>query len=205
MRVSITQLLEGMSDMPGFSFGGGAAAGGAPNFGGAPSTPSLNGSASGFFDDPTKLGWAKLLVDLAGGVAGGVAESKMSAAEIAERQREFDKSYGLQAGNAATGAQRQLDASPMRDRVMYKLQQVLGQTPGDFKPHDIFNGGGVAQRGGYDTGKLQAADAAYKPGAGGVNTDVIKKFLASLGYPAPSDATDGSLLPPSRIPKGVTL
>jgi hypothetical protein len=155
---------------------------GAPPVGGAPGTPgSGSGNGAGFFDDPTKLGWAKLGVDLLGGIAGGVNQSRMSAAEIAERQREFDKAFGLQSGAAATSAGHALEAAPLRDRVLYKLQQMLSQTPAQFQPHDIFNGGGVAQQGGYDQGKLQAADTAYQPGAGGVNTDIAKKFLASLG------------------------
>jgi hypothetical protein len=126
----------------------------------------------------------------------------MSAAEIAERQREFDKAFGLQSGGAAISAQHSLETAPMRDRVMAKLQALLSQTPGQFKPHDVFNGGGVAQPGGYDNAKLQAADASYKPGDGGVNTQVIRKFLNSLGYGAPA----GNVAPPRQpAPVGVTL
>lgn len=164
---------------------------------GASSTPSSGGS--GFFDDPNKLGWAKLGVDLLGGIAGGVAGAQSSAAEMAERKREFDKAFGMQSGQAAVAGQRQLDTSPLRDRVMFKLQQMLSQTPSNFKPHDIFNGGGVAQPGGYDTTKLATADAGYKPGAGGVNTDILKKFLASIGYSAPTTPAVG--IPPSRTPQ----
>jgi hypothetical protein len=184
--------------MAGFGYGSGA-----PSLGGAPGTPgSGSGGGTGFFDDPTKLGWAKLGLDLFGGIAGGIQQGKMSAAEIAERQREFDKAFGLQSGQAALGASRSLESAPMRDRVMFKLQQLLAQTPSDYKPHDIFNGGGVAQRGGYDTGKLQAADTAYAPSAGGVNTDIIKKFLDSLGYGAPTGPRIG---PRPTVPQGVTL
>lgn len=154
------------------------------------------------------LGWAQLGTNILGGLAGGVAGSRMSAQEIAERKREFDKAMALRSGQAAVGASNSLDQAPMRDRIMYKLQQIMGQTPSQFKPHDIFSGGGVAQQGGYDTGKLQTSDQAYTPGAGGVNTDILKKFLAAMGYPsgggAPATGPPPPQRMPTRFPQGVT-
>jgi hypothetical protein len=124
-------------------------------------------------------------LDTVGGIFGGIQQGKMSAAEIAERQREFDKAFGLQSGGAAISAQHSLESAPMRDRVMAKLQALLSQTPGQFKPHDVFNGGGVAQQADTTTRNSKPRTRAISPGDGGVNTQVIRKFLASLGYGAP--------------------
>jgi hypothetical protein len=184
---------------------------GDPGAGGSP-TPG-GGTPSSGFDWQSALPYIQTGLQTAGGIAGGIQNAKTDAATLAERKREFDKAFGLQSGGAAISAEHALDSAPLRDRVLYKLQQILGQTPSQFKPHDIFNGGGVPQQGGYDTGKLQAADAAYKPGAGGVNTAMIQKFLASLGYPSPGSGynmtTGAPNLPPprvqTRIPQGMQL
>lgn len=167
-------------------------------------TPGGSPSGSGTFGGGSLLDWAQFGTGLLGGALSGASNAKLNAAQMAERKREFDKAFGLQAGGTAINAQHSLESAPMRDRVMAKLQSVLSQTPGGFKPHDVFNGGGVAQQGGYDNAKLQAADAAYKPGDGGVDPSVIRKFLASIGY-GPS-VTPGAVAPPRQpIPQGVTL
>jgi hypothetical protein len=184
--------------MVGFNGFGDPTFGGSPTPGGPSTSTDGGGSALGsILSNPQTLGYLQLLFGAAGGAAAGAADAKTSAARLAEQQREFDKLYGVSSGQSAVGAGRQLDSAPLRDQTMYKLKQFLSQTPAQFKPHDIFNGGGVAQPGGYDVPKLQAADAAYTPGAGGVNTDILKKFLASIGYGQPST---GGAFPASRIP-----
>lgn len=220
VKSGVRSAVKGAATSYGLASGGSALLNG--GLGGLGASDTIAGGNVGILDklgsflsNPNALGWAKLGIDTVGGVAGGAADAKASEAALKEKQREFDQAYGLQAGDAAVGAQKQLDSAPLRDRVMYQLQNVLGQTPQAFKPHDVFNGGGVPQQGGYDMPKLATANAAYTPGAGGVNTEMIKKFLASLGYPVtpsmPQRGGGAPLVPPKTrfpagaIPAGVTL
>ena len=128
------------------------------------------------------LDWLK-----AGGqVAGGIAQGQQSAAEIAERKREFDAAQRLREMQAGTGLATAQANLPLQDRVRAMLMARIGQSPGAYQPHDLTTaaGAGPAQPGGINLGALQQANAAYQPGQGGTGdqSDLYAQLLKKLGY-----------------------
>lgn len=104
---------------------------------------------------------------------------------LAEKQGEFARSQIVPEGDAAQTAQSRIDSAPVRDRAMAMLSARMGAPQSSFVPHDIFNpsyGSGPAQMGGVDQNQMNAANAAYKPGQGGVTTGVQQALLKKLGY-----------------------
>lgn len=118
---------------------------------------------------------------------GAVQQGKMSKEQLAEMIRQFNAQQQLARGGMAVGAQGQLDAMPMKDRVMYNMMQRLGASPQQFVARDMFNPqNGPAQQGGIDMGAMAQKIGAYTPGAGGQDPGALQKFLAVLGYGAGS-------------------
>lgn len=122
-------------------------------------------------------------------LAGGYLEGK-AAGKIADEDRKWDRekfgrTQGLDEGAAAVGLGRELSMAPMRDQAMFMLQQRMGLSPGAFKPRDMFNESTSAetpQLGGVDLEEWKRRNAGYKPGAGGLNTDIQRLLLQKLGY-----------------------
>lgn len=128
------------------------------------------------------MGGADFVGNLFGG---GESESDKLAKERLREDRLQSR------GATAVGLQRQIDANPMRDRLMFNLMQRLGMSPGQFRPTDLFNGAGPGSigtgpvsPGGVDQDLLAAKRAAYTDGAGGQTTGVAEDFLSRLGYGA---------------------
>ena len=118
-----------------------------------------------------------------GGLFGGRAKDKESKRQAALQGRQLD----MEAGDRAIGVQRGLDMTPIRDRIMFMLQNRLGQSPGQFRPADVFNMGsgvqaGPVQLGGVNLDDLAQQNAGYKPGMGGANSSVAQQVLRKLGY-----------------------
>lgn len=150
---------------------------GTPGGGAAAGAPSGNW-LTGLLKTP---GVAEGLIGLGGSALQGYGQGK-----IAEADRKWETSkFGME---NAPGVQRQIEMSPMRDRAMYMLSQRMGAPMQTFSPRDIFNPGGAGTQGGYDQNALNAANARYKPGAGGVDPSVLQAILKKMGYGQPTQA-----------------
>lgn len=120
-----------------------------------------------------------------GGVLQGIGGGITGQAQAKQQKKQTDNDWKLQSGAEASQLQHEQDSAPLRDRAMYLLQQRLGQTPSQFKPHDIYNqstSSATPQYGGYDQNALAQANQAYQPGMGGVNTAVNQQAIAGIGY-----------------------
>ena len=151
------------------------------NLTGSPTGPA-NSGGGGWLDKP---GMIEGLFGLAGGALSGYGQGQMADKDRAWDKEKFGREMVIPEGEAAMGAQRSMEMSPMRDKALYLLTQRMGMQPQSFVPHDIYNpsyGSGAPQLGGYDQNKLNAQNEAYKPGMGGTNTDIQKMLLQKLGY-----------------------
>jgi hypothetical protein len=124
----------------------------------------------------------------------GNAQSKEAQAQRREQQREFDTSYGLNAETqrrqqtAAELAQanelrRQLDAAPLRDRVLYNMLARAGVSRQPFAARDMYQNQNTAgSTDPFDADALARANSLYRPGMGGVNNSVAQGALGQLGF-----------------------
>lgn len=145
------------------------------------------------------------VIPAAGAVVGGALQGQAAAAinkqNVDLSREQFDRTQGLTEGQTATALQNHQDTAPLRDRAMAMLQNRLGAPVAAFKPHDIFNGGGPQNQGGVNQAGLNAANAQYQPGQGGVNTAVAQQLLDKLGYgPAAKSQQVGGPPPLNRRP-----
>lgn len=135
--------------------------------------------------DPVTLG---LLAGGLGGLGnflGGQQQVGASNADRAERIRQFNAMLQQQKQGSAMSIQGRLDTAPLRDRLLYNMTQRAGMPSRTFKPMDMFNpvqGQTAPQYGGIDQDALGAKMNQYTPGAGGVNTDILKKIQGQMGY-----------------------
>ena len=193
------------------SGGGGSGGGYDPNANtGRVSTATQSGGGSGggsWLDILKSPGVAEAGIGLVGSALSGYGQGKAADADrawdkdkfgqtlgeqkdefgksLAEKQAEFARSQIVPEGDSAQTAQARIDSAPIRDRAMAMLSARMGAPQSSFTPHDIFNpsyGSGPAQMGGVDQNQMNAANAAYQPGQGGVTTDVQKALLKKLGY-----------------------
>lgn len=101
---------------------------------------------------------------------------------------QFNSSDAFNKGKQAIVAQGSLDQAPLRDQAQYMLKARMGAAPAAFNPRDITKGTGAfaaGASGGPDLGAVQRAAASYTPGAGGVNTDVLKEQIDKWRNPTP--------------------
>lgn len=108
-------------------------------------------------------------------------------AEAAQQGSQFDKTYGITANTQAIGAADRLNRAPLADKGQYLA--LNHAAPVAFQPRD-YTRTGMPQQSAPPIGGAQAqlaaneaAQANYKAGAGGVNTDTLKMILSRLGYP----------------------
>lgn len=197
-----------LATMGGSSFAP-AVAGGAGAAGAAGAATGLGGAATGGgmnFTDWLNLG--KTTADTIGTAISGTptqqqidAALKMNAANLQSTQRSQQDAEGQQ----AMGVQSYLNSAPLRDRILYLLQSRLGQSPGAFKPQDMFNPGPNTTNpslGGIDPTAMAAANAAYQPGMGGANTGVAQTYEGILGY-TPNGSGPATYKAPNPQPGGL--
>ncbi len=84
----------------------------------------------------------------------------------------------------ANQLRRQMETNPLRDRVLFGLQNRAGMTPGRFNPKDMFNPNnkGPISQGGIDFSALKQANDQFTPGAGGVNPEILQQMLGKMGF-----------------------
>lgn len=142
---------------------------------------------------------------------GGLLNSgaKMSKQQLAEMKREFDISqqFSQEQGRTQTqmaqtsdlnNMQRQIEMSPLRDKVGYMLNQRMGMVPQQFRPNDMLNpgstgAGNLPQQGGINSEALQGAMQHYqapdfmtnKIGSGGIDPALYHQMMARLGLSGP--------------------
>ena len=148
---------------------------------------------------------AAIIMGILNGLSGGIDAinaEKAGKLGIGESERQFNENLKTNRGQYATNVQRQLDESPLRDQLMYNVQQRVGMPMQRFQPRDMFNPTAAPTgAGGVNMGQLGQKISAYKPGMGGVNTDTLQRYLSALGYgPRPeqqpgNDAKDGFFRP----------
>ena len=88
----------------------------------------------------------------------------------------------------ANQLRRQQETNPLRDRVLFGLQNRAGMTPGRFRANDMFNKLGPGEQvsqGGIDTNALQQANDQFTPGAGGVRPEMLDQMMAKMGFGPP--------------------
>ncbi len=175
---------------------------------------SGDGSSGG--SDGSGVDWGSLLGDVGGFLkdhGADILKTGGSAANayldyiakqqaIAERKREFDAQNQLQQGYQGMTAASQLNRAPLADKGQYLALNAAAPTA--FKPRDYTQGlatlrtpasGGAADQ----LTSNAASNAAYTPGAGGVNTDTLKMILSRIGAApngGPITPVPGANLPP---------
>lgn len=201
---------------PGPGGPGGPVPGGPPSQGGGIGVPdwlkTLLGNAGDALGNAAQ--WAGNNTDLlaiaamaAGGYLQGQSMEKISERETAESKRQFDLSHGLNAGQQANALNRQVETNPMRDQVMFLLQQRMGMPQQSFQARDIFNpstSATVPQSGGIDPTAMANAQASYRPGMGGTNPAVAEALMqrffgqatGGASVPTPTPPAGGGPLPP---------
>ena len=119
-----------------------------------------------------------------------------NANSLAEKKREFDAQNALATqataqneGAQAVTTQNKLNTAPLADNAQALLMAKMGPAaaPTAFQPRDYTQAGGTNNLATPATGGAasqlaanQAASAAYKPGAGGVDTSTLQLLLAKL-------------------------
>ena len=103
-----------------------------------------------------------------------------------EAQQAMDRAkYMDERAGAAANVQDRLNYAPMADRAAALMAARLGVSPEPWQPRDYTRGtmpGRGQARGGIDS-VLQAeraANAAYRPGTGGINTDQLRAMMDRL-------------------------
>lgn len=162
--------------------------------------------------------WAKenpeliaMAAQAAGGYLTGQSLERISERETAEDKRQFDLSHSIGAGGAANALNRQGEMNPMRDKLLFLLQNRIGQSPADFRPNDIFNpaaaGAPPPQQGGINTAALAQQNATYLPGMGGTNPAVGQQlrdtYLNQAGVTPPPTPVPPDPARPAPGPGGV--
>lgn len=137
---------------------------------------------------------------------GGLFKKDWSKQTLAEQAREFNLSqqYAEEQGRSQTqmdqvkalgGVQHQIEGAPLRDKVLYMLNQRAGMVPQNFQPRDMANpwtqGATNPQQGGIDPQALQQAMSRYRapdfngagtPGSGGIDPAMYHQMMSRLGY-----------------------
>lgn len=154
---------------------------------GAETSPGGGGgimdSIGSFLKSPGGAAAISGLGSLAGGIIQGKGQGQVAQADRDWQREQFAKNYAISSGTAAMGAQKSLDAAPLRDKAQYLLQARMGMAPGAFVPRDMFNPSSAPpSMGGIDPNAVQRTADSYKPGAGGVTTGVQQQLLKSIGY-----------------------
>ena len=114
-----------------------------------------------------------------GGAFGGAAQAQATKQQTKLQENQFNRQY-------AERLKQILEMQPIRDKVLYMLNQRAGMTPSAVRPFDMFNstspGPGQASLGGIDLNALKSAAGAYKPGMGGVDPSLENTLLYQMGY-----------------------
>ena len=154
-----------------------SAGGGSPIMGSLRSLGNIGGSGLSIGD----------ILKGVGGAASAYGNYTQNAAQIAERQREFNRTIGDTEGQMAAGVQSRLNTAPLADTAQYLLMSKLGAPPTAFHPRDITQPGGANNLKTPATGGAadqlaanQAASAKYTAGAGGVDTSALQLLLQKL-------------------------
>ncbi len=137
------------------------------------------------------------------------AQLKQRQAEAAQSAGQYGRTTGDSEAQAAVRAQTQLNTAPIADKAQALILARMGVSPGAFKPRDYTQSlSGLAKPntapGAAVATTMQNAASSYKPGQGGVNTDVLKALIAKLtgssGITPPStgpiDPTGTTMKPP---------
>ena len=128
------------------------------------------------------LGWATLGVDALGGALGGASQGKAQQNQLREQRRQFD----LQ---EAEKLRHQLEMAPLRDRIIYQMQQRMGMPASsgglminrDPLANNQFAGFGDSSQEARQSA-LNQSNAAYTPGAGGTTPWFYANLLARMGF-----------------------
>lgn len=156
--------------------------GGNPN---APPQQQQPGSGGGhWYDSVGKFFGKPGAIEGTASVVGGILQGKSEAAQRVMEQKQFERKQGFDENKTALDAERARSGAPLRDQATYLLQQRMGVPNRPFVPHDIYNesyGSGAPQMGGQDPEELRRRAAAYKAGAGGVNTSMYDAFIKRFG------------------------
>lgn len=157
-----------------------------PFYGNTPGTYYYGKQSSGM--GPTDI------LGLGAGIAGGIGnalsnnqqsqldqQKYLTALQLAEQIREYNRSQGLNEANSAIGIQNDMNRAPMRDQLYYALAARMGLPQQSLS----YNGMGstpMPQANVNPAAMYNQKMAQYHPGAGGVKTDVSQQALNSLGY-----------------------
>lgn len=125
----------------------------------------------------------------AGSAVGYYLDYETKQKALAQQKEQFEKQYGLQANTQAADVAGRLNRAPLADKGQYLAMNYTPPMP--FQPRDYTQGldqiRGQAQGGA--AAQLAANNAAatkYAPGAGGVDTSVLKSILSRLNVGGPA-------------------
>lgn len=135
------------------------------------------------------MGAAAAIVPAVAGLAGGIFQGLSSAGQnkqqLAITRQQLRDMESQEAAHVASQSQ----LGGLRDQAVYQLMNNLGQSPQAFNPVNYGAPTNTGQQGvgGYNLGQEAQHAAAYTPGAGGTNTNVLQAILGQLGYSNASD------------------
>lgn len=177
-----------------------------PYYGNSPGTSYYGGQQQMAFGVDDGLAIGSGLFQGIGGVLGQDKSQELglqkylSALELAERIREFNRSQGLNEGQTAVNLQNDMNRAPMRDQLYYTLSARMGLPQQSFNYNTQGAGPGVQAGVPNLAGMYNDKLAQYRPGMGGVNTDVSRQLLGQLGYGGGAGGSGGNPLLGSSMP-----
>lgn len=169
-----------------------------PGVGGVPATIGTGGGVYGSGEDDSSwlgkllgyggdaLGWlfkgtsGADVLKAGGDAASAAIYANQIAQNRAQQKAQFERTQQGLEGQQAVQAETRLNRAPLADRAQAVLMQHMA--PETFRPRDYTKGPIANQTatGTPDASVYRNAEANYKTGDGGVNTDTLKLLLAKM-------------------------
>lgn len=146
-----------------------------------------------------------------GGLFGGLGTGQLSAQAQKEQYTLNKRNLANAEAQQADTFSRQTQTNPLRDQAIFNLSKILGTSPAAFNPVNFGAPTNAGQQGagGPNINAMTQALGTYKPGAGGVNSNVQQMILNRLGYGNTGtgtlfDSGSNNATPPATPPDQLT-
>ena len=185
--------------------------------------------------------WGPTILSVGGSIASGIGQGqqnkqdqKMTAAQLAEQQRQFNAQFGedrrrynsdyaqkgfdqtinaqTQYGDRAQSVNRELELLPMRDKASALLMQRMGAPAQQVQARSLAGGtrelhGGTQPQGmPFDLNAIRQQAANYKAGDGGMTGDVQRELLSRyMNVPKTPEMEQPKIMTPAEIDYAVQL
>jgi hypothetical protein len=143
------------------------------------------------------------LLLLGGLLSGGLEQSNQNQSRALSKEQ-FERTQREKEAQAAVGAEQRLSRAPLADQAQALIKARTLAPPTAFQPRDFTSAAPITQSltapatGGPSRTLNAGAQAAtdYQPGAGGVQTDVLKAYLQKMLGSSQLDKPETPFTPP---------